>query len=517
MPTPSAFIEPPAAGQPPPPQNTPVVVPPPASMNIQPLSASSPAAPEAPPPAAASQSLPVERPPVEPPPGNDPPAAAPAGTREPPVETVKVPANAMDMSNDFAAALENAAKTEDDKITAAAKPKEEAKPAPAAKVAEGAPATPAADSFESKVKAAEALLPPTAGSNTRKAFEAQKAVYLAEIAATKKLAEEATALRQQKAELETKLADKQVELPEPTRKELEELRAFRRTVDVTKDPEFVAKYDGKITANSAKIEAMLTDIGKAGGAKPEVITTTIAAYKKDGLTLDTLAAEITSLQKNGQIGQAERLKRLAMENEVLQEGRQAEIAEWEKDSVGRTAKQQEQQTTLRKQLDEQTRAAYAATFNADVEAYTKEFPALAAPPAPADTDAPAVKQAKQQALDAYTEALGKARQGLNEFFAAPKNAQEAANRNGRLYATAAVGLAFKNLIAPTIIKQLTALQSENEALKKQLAAGKKAGDLSGRHIAEITQAGGKLPVGRPGLSLAEQLAEGLAAAAQTGN
>ena len=361
------------------------------------------------------------------------------------------------------------------------------------------------------MKAAEGLLHPNIGSGTKRGIEAMRTAYQAEIAALKTVAAKATELEAKTKELEAKLAAGPSKLPEAVEKELTDLRQFRREADVTKDPEFVAKYDGKINTNTAKVEAMLTAIGKANGADDAAISKVLASYKSKGYTLDNLAGEIQGLQKANQFGQAQRLTALLMQNEELTEGKSAEIAAWQTDAAGRSAAQQAKVEALNARVGDLTRTTYAQTMAAETEAYAKDFPFIKAPPAPAETDAPAVKQAKTEAQSFYNEAMGKAKTELEALSASITDPEKAAVRNGRLYAMAAAGLTFKNLIAPKMAQEMAAMRAELETLRAKVTSSKKAGDLSARHAVEAA-GGSKVPTGK-GLSMAEAFAAQLEATA----
>lgn len=110
---------------------------------------------------------------------------------------------------------------------------------------------PVKDDFE------EVQIPPHTKPKTAESFGRLKAIAREQV---KKREEEIATLRQQIAEREEKL---KTALPNEAAQELEELRTFRRSVDIENDPSFKSQFDGKIDANNKAILDRLADSGFA--------------------------------------------------------------------------------------------------------------------------------------------------------------------------------------------------------------------------------------------------------------
>lgn len=303
--------------------------------------------------------------------------------------------------------------------------------------AKPAETAPAADPYEAHKVAANA------SEKTRDTFEKLKqAARERESAAreeTKKIKDEAEALRQQLEEIK----QKSTEPSEDLKKELEELRTFRRAYDTANDPEFRQKFDGRREAN----ETAIYDVLKKGGLKDSVLE------QLKGLPyeqrVDHIARWAEKLSPRDRLLVTSRLT----DNETLELERAKAIDEAK--TTATAALQTQQGPTTEEQekvfVEGVVSALKPVLPSVDI-LQPKEVPANAPPK-------------DKEALEAHNQLVAQRQSQLLQLI------------QDQTPATKGV-LALAGILAPHYKAQVKSLKAEVAALNEQLAKIKKAGRFS---------------------------------------
>lgn len=312
--------------------------------------------------------------------------------------------------------------------------------------------------FQSKAKAA------------RDERDAEKAARAAEKQAWEK----------ERAELAEKA--KGTTLPKETEEELKTLRERVRELDITQDPQIVAKYDKPIQSNNDAIVAVLKSQGygikQDAEGKSIENPKAIADLVRAGLTYDNLQPLIDKLKTAGLHGDARKIEKAIDRNEDLTEQRGREIETWKKDHGLRT--QQREQLT-KQQSEEQLKAFAQQTdvqLKNDLEALAKDFSAIKEPPQPLATDTPAVKAAKEKAIADYQAGAAKIAEAVKAFNPDGVAPEKRAEVVGRINSAAIQSVVLKQHVLPKIKAEMAALEKLNKELTAELEQLRSAGKLS---------------------------------------
>ena len=303
--------------------------------------------------------------------------------------------------------------------------------------------------------------------------------------------------------MEAERKKKTGELPDGVKKELEALRNKVREIDITADPTLKLKYDDKIAANEEAVLKTLKSFGFGNDADGKEIPGFFDKLKAaGGVSLKTLAKTVKDLEAAGEVEAAEEVKQLLLQNSKLSKEKQAEIETFKAnfEAVSKQRQEQEKQETVKHQKELEGAVADA------VKETQSKFSFLKPPPAPLDTDAPAVKKAKEQAIaefKAKTEEYG-------------KHLLEATSNPVKGMKTLAGGLLLQNVVVPKLQSDLAAAQERIKALEAQIAAAKKAGAVrpQGGKPADDNGQSARESTGKRGVLESSDLIDSMAEAAK---
>lgn len=397
-------------------------------------------------------------------------------------------------------------------FTAGAKPKETAtEPEKKPSDAEKAPETPSSEEKAANAPAqakeqpsdfdaalAKVQLAPHAHRNTRKAFDEVKGMARAKAL---ELEKRAIAAEKEREELKAKLAQAPAAgtaIPKEIEEEVKTLRERVRELDIAKDPAIEQKYDKRITANEEGVIAVLKKNGfgmvKGEGDKFVENPRAFEQLKKQGIGLSSLVTTLKALdaadpaQFPDAAADAEAIRELLRDNSRLSREKQAEIETW-KTSYGQRKQQQETQT--KQQAEQQAklfRDETAAQLTAATTEIEKNFPHLKAPPAPLPTDQPAIAKAKQEAIDAYTQAEAKVAEAIKSLDPADVPPEKIPALVGRINSSAIAYHMLQHHVLPKVLKELAAKDARIKALEEGTAKTKQAQTISSAHARQTTQA-----------------------------
>lgn len=214
-------------------------------------------------------------------------------------------------------------KDDDDKVDPPTPPEPKDDPAPPAP-------EPPKDNLD------EVELPPYTKPNTRDQFAEVKKRARDTIAAKEAEIEK---LRKEREEFEQKAS---AALPPESAKELEELRNFRRSVDIENDPGFKSQFEGKIEANNDSILTKLKEVGMSDAQIDQI--------KKlggpDQVDWDSISGKIPAQLKRF-------IDAKLVQNQDLRDERAAAVEKARKDpNVFEKQRQETQAATLTKSANE---------------------------------------------------------------------------------------------------------------------------------------------------------------------
>lgn len=305
-----------------------------------------------------------------------------------------------------------------------------------------------------------------------------------------------------------------VGVPKEVEEELKSLRERVRELDISRDPEIEAKYDKRIKANSDSIVDTLKEygygrsvVGEGENAKEVENPRAVAELIKNGINYDNLQPLIEKLKTKGLHGAARKIERLIDQNENLAEERHAEIERWKGTYETR---QKERQNAATADSERQIAAVSDQTkthLRTELEVLAKDFPFINAPPAPLQSDSPAVAKIKQAAVDSFNAAakkIGEIVKGFNADGLPPEKAQEVV---GRRNAAAVQAVVIKEHILPRLKADLSTANARIKQLEADIGKLKGAGSLSRQHATQATGGGVNMSSIPKDAPLADSMAE----------
>lgn len=342
---------------------------------------------------------------------------------------------------------------------------------------------------------------------TRKLIEERNAKITAARDERDRLVKEKTdleaALSEERAKAKTAVVPKQLE------EEVKTLRERVRELDITKDPEIETKYDRPITENNDRVIETLKTFGfgtRLVDGKHVPAPEDVQALLKSGISLKTLKPYLDELDKIGEADAAETIREAIRENARLGRSKQTEIETWKKDYDGRISVRTQQQQQEAEQASTQIRTVAQAEMKAEVEALVKDFPYILPPPAPEAKDAPAVRDAKQKALDEFNASADKVKQITAAFNPNGLPADKAYAAQGKLNAAAVKGVLLSQHVLPRVIREMKSKDARIAELEADLGKLRKAGTVSRAHAAAAIAPAGAAPAVKNTGDLASDLA-----------
>lgn len=298
------------------------------------------------------------------------------------------------------------------------------------------------------------------------------------------------ALNEERAKAKTTVVPKQLE------EEVKTLRERVRELDITKDPEIETKYDRPITENNDRVVETLKKFGfgtRIVDGKAVPAPEDIQALLKSGISLKTVKPYLDELDKLGEADDAETIREAIRENVRLGRGKQTEIDTWKKDYEGRVSTRTQQQQQQAEQATTQIRTVAQAEMKAEVDSLVKDFPYILPPPAPDAKDAPAVREAKQKALEEFNASAEKVKQITAAFNPNGLPPEKAYAAQGKLNAAAVKGVLLSQHVLPRVLRDMKAKDARIAELEADLGKIRKAGSVSRAHAAAAAAPAGATP------------------------
>ncbi len=281
-----------------------------------------------------------------------------------------------------------------------------------------------------------------ASPKTKETFEELKRVSREQLAAEKKAREELEAKYKGLEES----AKKASELPEDVKKELEELRGFRATFDIERDPQFQQKFDARKAANYDTVYQTLTKYGL-----PE---TELAKLK--GMSEADRVEAVTGLISKISAHDRLRVEAKLVENAGIDDERAKELAA-ARSKADQILKDRAAEAPRKQEEFYQQVSTHAKELAGQVDVFSRvDVPA----------DAPPAEKARLEATNKNAEAL----QGLYVKLLADETPAGKAQ--------AALG----TVLAHAYAAQVKSLRSEVEKLTGELTAIKKASGVGGKGV-----------------------------------
>lgn len=348
---------------------------------------------------------------------------------------------------------EEAAKPADD--TKEQKPKAEEKP-------ESKPEDKAAEKPSDRDKdlnAISAKLDPHTKPKTRKIIDGIKSETVKARDRADLAEKSLTEAKSKIAELEKAASSK--ELPKELKEEIETLRDRVRELDITRDPQIIARYDKRIDDNT---KVVLDALSRAGLPQERV-----DALKKSGVTLSSVKPYVDMIESGkGADGKqytadpetAEAIREAIRDNGRLSKEKEKEIGDWKTNWDDRQKEATAKNDEVLKEANE--RRSKMVIEHRDKWDFLKE------PPAPNDNDTPAIKREKEKARVAFNDIVAKYGESVKKETSSPIESA----------ISATVGIIYRDIVAPELKKQLTASQAKVTELENQIKALKGAGSIS---------------------------------------
>jgi len=352
------------------------------------------------------------------------------------------------------------------------KPAEEGKATEAA--AEDKPAEEDKKQQEDKeLEAIESKLGQHTSPKTKSLFKEVKALAAKERGERERVAKELEETRKQLDEIKKA----KEALPPNINEELQQLRDRVRQFDANADPAIVQKYDKTIEKNNESIIKTLTDAGLPKEHAEKL--------KKNGVTLANLKPYLDTLETGkGADGKqydadpdtAEAIRESLRENLRLAKDKGREIDEWRANFEQRTKQTEEQQQKL---IEEATQR-----LNKEFENHLGKWEFLKKPADISDTDAPAIRKQKEEAINRYNQSSLKFAETVKNETTDPLNAQIAAR----------IGILYRDHVTPQLQNRLAEAQKEIESLKAQVGKMKQSGSAAKSIGTNAPRASAKAPV-----------------------
>ena len=301
----------------------------------------------------------------------------------------------------------------------------------------------------------EKKIGPHASPKTKEQFNKVKEVAYKERAEREKIALE---LKQAREELEKAKTNT---VPKELQDEIQQLRDKVRQFDASADPAIVNKYDKVINENTDSIIKTLTD---AGLPKEHAET-----LKKNGVTLSNLKPYLDTLdtgkgadgkQYDADPDTAEAIRERLRENMRLSKDKDREITDWRNNFETR----QKQAEETQKQSVAEAEKRLATEF----QNHISKWDFLKKPADVLETDAPAIRKQKEQAIKEFNDTALKFSDSIKKETSTALDAQIAAR----------TGILYRDFVAPKLASQLQTANKEIEALRTQINNMKKAGSVS---------------------------------------
>lgn len=371
---------------------------------------------------------------------NEPPAAEPPAQEEPQQEekTENAPAEAPEAKTENAASEEQEPK------------KEEAVP-------EQAKTEQKVQDANKELESIEAKLGQHTSPKTKKLFNEVKALASKERTERERISKELEDTRKQLEEIKKG----REAVPENVNEELQQLRDRLRAFDANADPKIVEKYDNTINKNNDTIIKTLMDAGLPKEHADKL--------KKSGVTLANLKPYLDTLESGkGADGKqydadpdtAEAIRETLRENLRLSKDKAREIDEWRVNYDQRVKQTEEQQ---KKAIEEAT-----GRLNKEFETHLGKWEFLKKPSDIMDSDAPAIRKQKEEAINRYNQASLKFAETIKNETTDPLNAQIAAR----------IGILYRDHVTPQLQNQLAEARKEIESLKAQVGKMKQSGSAA---------------------------------------
>lgn len=313
------------------------------------------------------------------------------------------------------------------------------------------------DESNKELEAIESKLGQHTSPKTKKLFNEVKALASKERSERERISKELEDTRKQLEEIKKA----KEALPENVNEELQQLRDRLRAFDANADPKIVEKYDNTINKNNDTILKTLMDAGLPKEHADKL--------KKSGITLANLKPYLDTLESGkGADGKqydadpdtAEAIRETLRENLRLSKDKTREIDEWRTNYEQRVKQTEEQQ---QKAIEEAT-----GRLNKEFETHLGKWEFLKKPADIMDTDAPAIRKQKEEAINRYNQSSLKFAETVKNETTDPLNAQIAAR----------IGILYRDHVTPQLQNQLADARKEIESLKAQVGKMKQSGSAA---------------------------------------
>lgn len=308
---------------------------------------------------------------------------------------------------------------------------------------------------------------------TKTLFKEVKELAAKERAERQKVAKELEEARKQLQEVQ-KTKDT---IPQNVQEEINQLRDRLRQFDANADPAIVQKYDKTIERNNETILKTLVDAGLPKEHADKL--------KKNGVTLANLRPYLETLETGkGADGKqydadpdtAERIRETIRENLRVSKEKDREINDWRTNFEQRNKQLEEEN---QKQLQEATQR-----LTKEFDLHLNKWDFLKKPSDVADTDAPAIRKQKEEAIARYNDLSLKFADTIKKETTNPLDAQISAR----------VGILYRDYVAPELQSKLAQAQKEIESLKAQVGKMKQSGSAAKSIGTNAPRASAKAPV-----------------------
>ena len=329
------------------------------------------------------------------------------------------------------------------------------------------------DDAAKDLDAIESKLGQHTSPKTKSLFKEVKALAAKERGERERVAKELEETRKQLEEIKKA----KEALPPNVNEELQQLRDRLRQFDANADPAIVQKYDKTIEKNNDTIIKTLVDAGLPKEHADKL--------KKNGVTLANLKPYLDTLETGkGADGKqydadpdtAEAIRESLRENLRLAKDKGREIDEWRNNFEQRTKQTEEQQQKL---IQDATQR-----LNKEFENHLGKWEFLKKPSDISDTDAPAIRKQKEEAINRYNESSLKFAETVKNETTDPLNAQIAAR----------IGILYRDHVTPQLQNRLAEASKEIESLKAQVNKMKQSGSAAKSIGTNAPRASVKAPV-----------------------
>lgn len=322
-------------------------------------------------------------------------------------------------------------------------------PAEAPKPTEAPEEKPAEDAAEPRDTDLEGIDNPHAAPRTKQVIQTLKAKAVEARNERDRLAAEVEALKAKPASVDPEKLE-----------ELEQLRQIVRRTNIEQDPQLVKKYDQRMAANNDRVLGILKEFGL-----PE---DKVAELKKAGISLTQLKPWLDIMEKQkgveGVLEAADEIREQLRENLRLKRSREQEIADWQ----ANYEKREQEAAAEAARANDEARSRILSDLTNDLAELTRICPEIKKPAAPTESDTPALRVAKQKALDAFTVEAKKVQEKVNEL-----------SKNEDLrFRVAVQGTIYRDQVVPRLNAKIASLEAQLQQLQGTAAKVRKAGSLT---------------------------------------